>query len=184
MIEKLKFYKDFPKNGINFVDIMPFLQSKENYCEVMNAIAEAVTAPTVAAPEARGFLFSASLLTMPSSPVTNIIPVRKPGKLPFIAGDLVSVDIVKEYGSDTLTYRLSDLEASIESPDGVIEVSILDDVLATGGTMESLAESLLSQKIGERSIRIKEFVVLVEIDELGGRARLEKFAPVKALMHI
>lgn len=183
MIEKLKFYKNFPIDGINFVDIMPFLQSKENFAEIMDALCEAVTAPTVAAPEARGFLFSSPLLTMKESCVENVIPVRKPGKLPFNEGDLVKVNIVKEYGSDTLTYRISDLEAS-KVNDGVVEVTVLDDVLATGGTMVSLAESLLACKVNGCPIKIKEFVVLVEIDELNGRARLEKYAPVKALMHI
>ena len=183
MIENLKFYKDFPKAGISFVDIMPFLQSKEAFSEIMNALCEAVTAPTVAAPEARGFLFTSPLLQMAGSPVTNVIPVRKMGKLPFSKGDLVVVSIIKEYGADTLNYRLSDIEPS-KSKDGVIEITILDDVLATGSTMEALAESLISHKINGCSIKIKEFVTLVEIDELNGRERLEKYAPVKSLMHI
>jgi adenine/guanine phosphoribosyltransferase-like PRPP-binding protein len=110
--------------------------------------------------------------------------VRKSGKLPFAEGDLIEVLIEKEYGFDKLYYRKSDIATSPATGD-VIEVTILDDVLATGGTAEGLAESLQSQRITkdgkEYGVKVKEFVFIVEIEELGGKARLEKIAPVRSI---
>ena len=183
MKEVLKYYKDFPKEGIVFVDIIPFLQSKEVFAKLMKAVGEACTTPNIVAPEARGFLFAAPLLTT-ADHVTNIIPVRKSGKLPFAEGDLKEVVIEKEYGSDKLYYRISDIAVGKANGDN-IEVTILDDVLATGGTAEGLAESLNSLKVTidgkEYGVKVKEFVFIVEIEELGGKARLEKIAPVRSI---
>lgn len=116
----LKTYKDFPKQGITFFDIIPYLQDKEIYRTLIDRIAECTTAPNVAAPEARGFLFTAPLLIV-SRCVHNIIPVRKSGKLPFAEGDLHEVKIVKEYGFDKLYYRTSDIAAGLPTGD-VIEI--------------------------------------------------------------
>ena len=183
MKEVLKYYKDFPKEGIVFVDIIPFLQNKEVFAKLMAAVGEACTTPNIIAPEARGFLFAAPLLTT-SARVENIVPVRKSGKLPFAEGDLHEVVIEKEYGSDKLYYRLSDIAAG--TPTGnYFEVTILDDVLATGGTAEGLAESLQSLKVirdgKEYGVKVKEFVFIVEIEELGGKSRLERIAPVRSI---
>lgn len=182
----LKTYKDFPKQGITFFDIIPYLQDKEIYRTLIDRIAECTTAPNVAAPEARGFLFTAPLLIV-SRCVHNIIPVRKSGKLPFAEGDLHEVKIVKEYGFDKLYYRTSDIAAGLPTGD-VIEISIIDDVLATGGTAEGVAESLQSlvvERDGKQyPVRIKEFVFIVELEELGGAARLEKIAPVKSIVKL
>ena len=119
--------------------------------------------------------------------VENIIPLRKSGKLPFHEGDLVEVQIEKEYGFDKLYYRLSDIAAGVPTGD-VIEITVLDDVLATGGTAEGVARSLEQMTIYRDgkpySIRIKEFVFLVGIPEIHGRERLEKIAPVTVLMEI
>lgn len=182
----LKTYKDFPKQGITFFDIIPYLQDKEIYRTLIDRIAECTTAPNVAAPEARGFLFTAPLLIV-SRCVHNIIPVRKSGKLPFAEGDLHEVKIVKEYGFDKLYYRTSDIAAGLPTGD-VIEISIIDDVLATGGTAEGVAESLqglVVERGGKQyPVRIKEFVFIVELEELGGAARLEKIAPVKSIVKL
>ncbi len=86
----VKYYPDFPIKGVNFVDIIPFLQDKklfQNLCEDLAAMCEA---PNVAAPEARGFLFGAGMLYA-NNPIQNLIPLRKKGKLPFTEGDLVQV---------------------------------------------------------------------------------------------
>lgn len=187
MIETLKFYKNFPKEGINFIDIIPFLQSRKAFAEVIEALNKYTTAPNVVAPEARAFLFAAPLLTKEDSVVENIIPLRKSGKLPFHEGDLIEVQIEKEYGFDKLFYRLSDIAAGVPTGD-VIEITVLDDVLATGGTAEGVARSLEQMTIYREgkpySVRIKEFVFLVGIPEIHGRERLEKIAPVTVLMEI
>lgn len=186
LVEKLKFYKDFPKEGINFIDIMPLMSSKEVFAQVISELDAAVKSPSLALPEARGFLFGAPLL-LTDGVVKNIIPVRKSGKLPFAEGDLTGVEIMKEYGADKLFYRDSDIAAG-ELVSDVFEIAILDDILATGGTAEALAKSLNSKIIVKNGVPhkvvVKQFVFLVEIDDLHGARRLEKIAPVTSLIHL
>ena len=186
MKNALKFYKDFPKEGIVFVDIIPWLQDKKIFNQIIDEIGARLTAPNIAAPEARGFLFSAPLMI--SKPeVQTIIPIRKSGKLPYNEGDLCDVEIEKEYGFDHLFYRLSDIAAASAEGDE-IHISILDDLLATGGTAEGVAKSLMAQKIvkdgKEYKVVIDEFIFLVELDFLKGAERLEKIAPVKSIVHL
>ena len=186
MKEALKFYKDFPKEGIVFVDIIPLMQDKKIFGEVIEKLGEALSAPNIAAPEARGFLFAAPLMVAKPE-VASIIPIRKSGKLPYNEGDLCDVEIEKEYGADHLFYRLSDIAAAKADGDE-IHISILDDLLATGGTAEGVAESLMAQKIvkdgKEYKVVIDEFLFIVELDFLAGKERLEKIAPVKSLIHL
>ena len=186
MKEVLKFYKDFPKEGIVFVDIIPFLQDKKVFAELVGQISSRLTAPNIVAPEARGFLFTAPLL-LQNPMVENIIPIRKSGKLPFVEGDLCDVEIEKEYGSDHLFYRLSDIAAG-KAEDGKIHISIIDDVLATGGTAEGIAKSMQACKVVkdgvEMEIVIDEFIFIVELDFLAGAERLSKIAPVKSIIHL
>ena len=186
MKNALKFYKDFPKEGIVFVDIIPLLQDKKIFAQLIGEISDRLTAPNIAAPEARGFLFSAPLM-IAKDEVESIIPIRKSGKLPYNEGDLCDVEIEKEYGSDHLFYRLSDIAAAKAEGDE-IHISILDDLLATGGTAEGVAESMMAQKIvkdgKEYKVVIDEFIFLVELDFLKGAERLEKIAPVKSIIHL
>ena len=106
----IKHYPDFPKPGIDFIDVLPFLQDKEAFRQAVNEIDRLSTAPNMATVEARGFLFGAPLLSV-SEHVKTLVPFRKKGKLPHAEGDLVRVEIEKEYGSDELFYRLSDFAA-------------------------------------------------------------------------
>ncbi|MBQ6582038.1 MAG: hypothetical protein IIX32_08605 [Alistipes sp.] len=186
MKEALKFYKDFPKEGIVFVDIIPLMQDKKIFGEVIEKLGTMLSAPNIAAPEARGFLFAAPLMVAKPE-VASIIPIRKSGKLPYNEGDLCDVEIEKEYGADHLFYRLSDIAAAKADGDE-IHISILDDLLATGGTAEGVAESLMAQKIvkdgKEYKVVIDEFLFIVELDFLAGKERLEKIAPVKSLIHL
>lgn len=184
--EVLKFYKDFPKAGINFVDIMPFLQDNKRFSELMAEIGSRITAPTVAAPEARAFLFSSPLLTMDCG-VTNVVPFRKTGKLPFISGDLISIEIMKEYGPDNLYFRKSDIAAG-KAEDGIFHITIIDDILATGGTAEGIANALGKSRLSidgkEYGIKVNEFIFIAELDSLYGRNRLNTIAPVHTIAHI
>ena len=186
MKNALKFYKDFPKEGIVFVDIIPLLQDKKIFAQLIEEISNRLTAPNIAAPEARGFLFSAPLM-LAKEEVESIIPIRKSGKLPYNEGDLCDVEIEKEYGSDHLFYRLSDIAAAKADGDE-IHISIIDDLLATGGTAEGVAQSMMEQKIvkdgKEYKVVIDEFIFLVELDFLKGAERLEKIAPVKSIIHL
>lgn len=94
---------------------------------------------------------------------------------------------MKEYGADKLFYRKSDVAAG-PLTDNVLEVTILDDILATGGTAEALAQSLISTPIVKDGVTfrvaVKKFVFLVEIDDLHGADRLSKIAPVASLIHL
>ena len=186
MKNALKFYKDFPKEGIVFVDIIPLLQDKKIFAQLIEEISNRLTAPNIAAPEARGLLFSAPLM-LAKEEVESIIPIRKSGKLPYNEGDLCDVEIEKEYGSDHLFYRLSDIAAAKADGDE-IHISIIDDLLATGGTAEGIAQSMMEQKIikdgKEYKVVIDEFIFLVELDFLKGAERLEKIAPVKSIIHL
>lgn len=182
----IKFYPDFPIKGVNFVDIIPFIQDKELFRSLCDDLTAMCQAPNIAAPEARGFLFGAGMLYGPN-PIQNLIPLRKKGKLPFAEGDLVQVEIMKEYGPDHVYFRRSDLAAS--KPDGdTIEITFFDDILATGGTARGLALGLNAQKVvidgKEYQVKVKDFVFLVEIDDLPGRSRLEDIAPVKSVIHV
>ena len=180
--EVVKHYHNFPKEGIDFIDVLPFMGDKRIFNEAIREIDKMCTAPTVATIEARGFIFAAPLL-MVSDHVEKVVPIRKKGKLPYGEGDLVRVEIMKEYGSDELFYRRSDF-ASAKVDDGYIDVAIMDDLLATGGTAMGVAESLNNQIIDGHRLRVKEFVFLVELPELNGREVLEKIAPVRSLMCI
>ena len=182
----IKFYPDFPIKGVNFVDIIPFIQDKQLFRSLCDDLSAMCLAPNVAAPEARGFLFGAGML-YGENPIQNLIPLRKKGKLPFSEGDLIQVEIMKEYGPDHVYFRNSDIAASKPSGD-TVEITFFDDILATGGTARGLALGLNAQKVvidgKEYKVKVKDFVFLVEIDDLPGRKRLEDIAPVKSLIHV
>lgn len=186
----IKHYLDFPKPGIDFIDVLPFLQDKEAFCQAVREIDRLSTAVNVATVEARGFLFAAPLLAV-SDHVKNIVPFRKKGKLPHAEGDLVRVEIEKEYGSDELFYRLSDFAACepttfrpLGSEHRAIEITLFDDLLATGGTVKGIVDSLQKQLVNDCEIRIREFIFLVELPALGGRKLLEDIAPVHSLLSL
>ncbi|MBO4340918.1 MAG: hypothetical protein J5835_05770 [Bacteroidales bacterium] len=182
----LKFYPDFPIPGVNFVDIIPFVQNKEVFRSLVKDLGRLSDSPNIVAPEARGFLFAAPMLTE-CEKVQNIIPFRKKGKLPHSEGDLVGIDITKEYGRDQIFFRLSDIAAG-KAEDGVFKVTFFDDILATGGTARGIAEGLEKQKVfvdgKDYGIKVTDFVFLVEIEGLGGREAIEAIAPVKSLMRV
>lgn len=178
----IKHYPDFPKEGIDFIDVLPFLQDKKAFTEAIVEIDRCCMAPNVATVEARGFLFAAPLLCT-SKQIGAIVPIRKKGKLPHAKDDICRVCIEKEYGSDEVFYRRSDIAACTPTGD-TIELTLLDDLLATGGTAEGIAKSLNGEVIDGRRVVVKEFVFLVELPALGGRKVLESIAPVRSLMRL
>jgi len=179
-------YPDFPKPGIDFIDIIPFLQNKEAFGQLIADIAAATHCPNVITVEARGFLFAAPLLTQ-SKLVRNVIPIRKKGKLPFAEGDLHDVEIMKEYGADHVYYRLSDIAAGVPEGD-TFYLTFFDDILATGGTACGIAEDLNRQRVvvdgKEYKVKVKEFIFLVEFPDLYDHARINSIAPVKSFIQI
>ena len=182
----LKFYPDFPIKGVNFVDIIPFLQDKAVFQSMIADLGKLCLSPNIAAPEARGFLFAAPMLHS-CDHVQNVIPIRKKGKLPYKEGDLVGIDIQKEYGKDMLFFRLSDFAAGKVNGE-YIDVTFFDDILATGGTSYGVTSYLNKTTVqidGKTyKIRITDFVFLVELDDLKGRDVLEPIAPVKSLIRL
>ena len=170
----LKYYPDFPIKGVNFVDVLPFMQDKEIFTSIIKDLGKMADSPNVVAPEARGFLFAAPMLTVCDN-VKNILTLR------------IQVDIVKEYGKDEVFFRKSDIAAGV--PDGdTFYLTIFDDILATGGTACGVAKALNAltvEKDGkEYKVKVTDFVFLVELDDLKGAGVLKDIAPVKSLIHL
>lgn len=179
-------YPDFPKPGIDFIDILPFLSNKEAFKQLIADIDAHTHCPNVATVEARGFLFAAPLLTQ-SKLVEHIIPIRKKGKLPYAEGDLHDVEIMKEYGADHVYYRLSDIAAG--KPEGdTFYLTFFDDILATGGTACGIAEALNREVIHldgkEYKVRVKEFLFIVEFPDLYDHDLINSIAPVHSFIKI
>lgn len=185
-LDIINHYPDFPKAGIDFIDILPFLHEKEAFAHLVRDMAAHVHCPNVATVEARGFLFAAPLLTE-AAHVRNIIPIRKKGKLPFCEGDLHHVDIEKEYGADQVFYRVSDIAAGVPEGD-VFNITFFDDILATGGTACGIAEALNRETVtlGGKTyrVRVREFLFLVEFPDLYDRERINAIAPVHSFAQI
>lgn len=185
-IDVINHYPDFPKPGIDFVDILPFLSNKEAFQQIVADIDANTHCPNVITVEARGFLFAAPLLTQ-SKLVQNVIPIRKKGKLPFSEGDLHDVVIMKEYGPDHVYYRLSDIAAG--KPEGdTFYLTFFDDILATGGTAMGIAEALNKEVVRvdgkEYKVKVREFVFLVEFPDLYDHERINSIAPVHSFIKI
>ena len=181
--EYIRFYPDYPKKGVKFIDVLPVLSDAGTFSALIDELNKNISTPNIATPEARGFLFGAPLLLLDK--VKTLIAFRKNSKLPAAENDLQKVSIVKEYGDDSLYFRISDIEHA-HPTNGVIEISIFDDILATGGTAEGMANHLnaLTAKTPEGvfPVKVKEFVFLAEISDLKGKERLSKIAPVKSLI--
>ncbi|MCS6863686.1 MAG: adenine phosphoribosyltransferase [Gemmataceae bacterium] len=116
---------DFPKPGVLFKDIMPLMAHPEAYAYAVDALCrhyQAAPVEAIAAAEARGFLFAAPMALQMKKP---LIPLRKPGKLP---GATRSYKYDLEYGSAELHVHANAITPGLR-------VLLVDDVLATGGTM-------------------------------------------------
>lgn len=157
---------DFPKPGILFRDITPLLKEPTALRQAVRDMAEPYRGAKVDAvlgAEARGFIF-ASLIAAELE--AGLVPVRKVGKLP---AETAGVTYDLEYGTDTLEMHAD----AIAEGDRVL---LVDDLLATGGTMAACCE--LVEKAGGEIVGI-EF--LIELAPLKGRARLEGY-PVRSLI--
>ncbi len=151
---------DFPSPGIIFKDVTPMLKDAEAFASVIETIASySENYDLVAGIEARGFILAAAVAGYAGK---GFVPIRKSGKLPYITH---SETYGLEYGIDTLEIH----------QDAVLEgerVLLLDDVLATGGTLK--AASKLVERCGGV---IDAVAVLLEIPGLGGKAKFAKEFP-------
>jgi adenine phosphoribosyltransferase len=151
---------DFPKPGILFKDITPLLAEPAALREAVERLAEHYRGRSldlIAAVEARGFLFAAPLALLLQKP---LVPLRKPGKLPYRTH---SLQYELEYGS-------AELQMHIDAIAPHARALLVDDLLATGGTMRAGCE--LIAKAGGQVIGC---AALVELTFLGGRERLAPY---------
>lgn len=155
---------DHPRPGILFKDITPVLADAEAFATVATELAALVgAADLVVGIEARGFLIGAAVALVAG---TGVVPVRKAGKLPRVAGSR-TYDL--EYGTATL-----ELPADTIAPGA--RVFIVDDVLATGGTAAATCALL-----ADAGADVVGFGTLLELTSLGGRDALAP-TPVHALL--
>jgi len=158
---------DFPSPGIMFRDICPLLADGEGFAAMLEDLAapwRGIGIDVVAGAEARGFILGAALAPLLGA---GFVPLRKPGKLP---GPVVEESYSLEYGSDRLQ-----IQAGAVGPG--TRVLLVDDVLATGGTLAAAARLLVRQQA-----RLVGGVVLLELEALGGRALWTADAPLVALL--
>ncbi|SHE84047.1 MULTISPECIES: adenine phosphoribosyltransferase [Caloramator] len=160
LVEKIRIIEDFPKKGISFKDVTTLLKDGEAFkyaVDKMIEYAKDKNIDLVVGPEARGFVFG--------TPVAyglgvGFVPVRKPGKLP---ADTLKYEYDLEYGSDCLEIHKDAIKPGQR-------VLIVDDLLATGGTIASVA-NLVEQLGGE----VVGMCFLIELTGLNGREKLAKY---------
>ncbi len=148
---------NFPKPGILFRDITPLLASPQGFREAIRRMADHYQGrrvDIVTAAEARGFIFAAPLAIELGC---GFVPVRKPGKLPF---DTHAFHYQLEYGTDTLEMHVDGVSAEQN-------VLVVDDLLATGGTVQACCHLL--EKCGAQVIGC---AFLIELIGLGGAKRI------------
>ena len=157
---------DFPKKGILFRDISPLLKSPEGWGEVMRRLGffcERTTPDLIVGIESRGFIVGSALATQQR---TGFVPVRKRGKLP---GKVLGVDYTLEYGRDRL-------EIQSDAFEGNPRVLLVDDLLATGGTVN--AASKLIKKAGGQLVGCS---FIIELSALKGRESIPN-VPINSLI--
>ena len=158
--QTVRVIEDFPKEGISFKDITTLLQDGKALKFAIDEIIADLkdkNVDLIVGPEARGFLMG--------TPVAygmgvGFVPVRKPGKLPW---EVESYEYDLEYGSNTLEIHKDAIKPGQK-------VAIVDDLLATGGTMEAAAK--LIEKLGGEVVSMQ---FLIELEDLEGRAKLAKY---------
>ena len=163
----IKTYNDFPQKGIAFKDILGIMQDPEVFRELilkMSSNKVIKSSEAIISIEARGFIFGSAISLQTSKPM---VVARKPGKLP---GELIKENYDLEYGKSTLSIQ----KESIEKFNSYV---IIDDLLATGGTIECVAN--LIRKSGKK---VNGSVTVVELAELHGRCRFD--FPIESILSI
>ena len=157
---KIRVVEDFPTPGISFKDITTLLADKEAYIHVVDTFIDYYkdkNIDMILGPEARGFLFGAAVAYGLG---VGFVPVRKPGKLP---GETTRYDYDLEYGSDALEIHKDALKPGMR-------VAIVDDLLATGGTMRASAKLVEMQ-----GAEVVSLGFLIELVDLKGIDKLEGY---------
>ena len=151
---------DWPKKGILFRDITPLLADPKAFAAAIDALCDGFANADidyVAAVEARGFIFGSAVAIKLGA---GYVPIRKKGKLPSKT-ESVTYDL--EYGADTLQVHCDAVKKGAK-------VLMVDDLLATGGTMAAACK--LIEKIGGQIVAIS---FLIELADLAGRDKLREY---------
>lgn len=149
---------DFPKPGVLFKDITPLLSNPDAFRTAIDQLEEQFRdrgVDVIAAAEARGFIFGAPLAVRMNA---GFVPIRKPGKLPYAT---IAQEYLLEYGHDRLEIHSDALAPGRR-------VLLIDDVLATGGTMRACCDLVHST-----GAELVACAFVLELSFLGGRAKLE-----------
>lgn len=158
--EKIRIIENFPKEGISFKDITTLISDGEGLKESIDRIADHLkdrNIDLVVGPEARGFIFGVPVAYALG---VGFVPVRKPGKLP---GETISVTYDLEYGTDEIQIHKDAIKPGQR-------VAVIDDLLATGGTIEAVT------KLVEEAGGIVDSVnFVIELTELKGRDKLKGY---------
>ncbi len=157
ILQYISSYDDFPQKGIIFKDLFGILREPNIFRDLINRMAssqEIQDSDAILAIEARGFIFGSAIAFHSGKPM---IVARKPNKLP---GKLIMKKYDLEYGSNTLTIQKKSIEE-------FQRFSIVDDVLATGGTAKCVSDIILSE-----GKEVVSYNMVVEIMSLNGRKRL------------
>ena len=166
LTDYIKDVPNFPKKGIIFKDICPLLKSPEAWTKVMTQLGlfcEETTPDLIVGIESRGFIVGSSLATRQR---LGFVPIRKSGKLP---GNVLKADYTLEYGED-------ELEIQIDAFEGNPRVLLIDDLLATGGTVK--AASQLIEKAGGQLVGCQ---FIIELSSLKGRDNIPQ-VPINSLI--
>jgi adenine phosphoribosyltransferase len=158
--DKLRVVPGFPKEGINFIDITTLVRDGKAFREVMDHLFERYTdtkLDAIIGIESRGFIFAGALADRLG---VGFIPARKPGKLP---ADTISQSYDLEYGQATLEIH----KDAIKKGEKIL---IIDDLMATGGTLEAVGK-LVNRLGGE----VVEIWVLVELSFLHGTDKISQY---------
>ncbi len=159
--EKIRVIEGFPKEGISFKDVTTLLQDSEALKFTIDSMMDSLkdkNIDVIVAPEARGFLFG---VTLAYTLGIGFVPVRKKGKLPC---ETISSTYELEYGSDVLEMHKDAIKPGQR-------IAIVDDLLATGGTIESVAKMV--ENLGGEVASIN---FVIELTDLNGRDKLKKYS--------
>lgn len=157
---KIRVIEDFPKEGISFKDITTLLQDGEALKYSIDKMVESLrekNVDIVVGPEARGFIFGVPVAYALGA---GFVPVRKPGKLP---AETIETSYSLEYGSDTLAIHKDSIKPGQR-------VAIVDDLLATGGTLSSVVK--LVEELGGEVVSIN---FAIELTGLEGREKFKNY---------
>ena len=156
-LEKLiSTYENYPKAGISFKDVIEIVQHPSTFRQLILEMAQSKIlkeAEAIISIDARGFIFGSAISIQASKPM---IVARKPGKLP---GEIVSKKYSLEYGENSLSIQ----KRAIEKYNSF---AIVDDLLATGGTVNCVSDLLTNN-----NKKVVGLLVVVELNKLNGRSR-------------